>query len=113
MITDAGLARIAGLTQLQDLRLNVTNITNAGLAQLAGLTELQRLELNGTQVTDEGVKKIQQALPNCKILPLTRVPVIRLPATRHGTSGCRGEWRREGGAICTMPKVCPKDIAPH
>jgi Leucine-rich repeat (LRR) protein len=66
-VTDAGLAHLAGLTQLQWLSLDKTQITDAGLAHLAGLTQLQRLWLDRTKVTDEGVKKLQQALPDCKI----------------------------------------------
>jgi hypothetical protein len=31
------------------------------------LTQLQSLYVNNTKVTDEGVKKLQQALPHCKI----------------------------------------------
>jgi hypothetical protein len=66
-ITDAGLAHLAGLKQLEALVLDFTQITDAGLVYLAGLPQLQRLELGGTKVTDEGVRKLQQALPNCKI----------------------------------------------
>jgi hypothetical protein len=32
-----------------------------------GLTKLQSLDLRGIQVTEEGVKKLQAALPKCKI----------------------------------------------
>ena len=42
-------------------------VTDAGLVHLKGLTQLQELYLVDTKVTDEGVKKLQQALPNCKI----------------------------------------------
>jgi energy-converting hydrogenase Eha subunit A len=66
-ITDAGLAHLSGLTQLQILVLSATSITDAGLAQFAGLTQLKELWVVNTQVTDEGVKKLQRALPNCKI----------------------------------------------
>jgi len=31
------------------------------------MANLKALDLAGTNVTDEGVKKLQQALPNCKI----------------------------------------------
>ncbi len=34
---------------------------------LQGLTKLEKLWLRHTQVTDEGLRKLKQALPNCKI----------------------------------------------
>jgi len=66
-ITDDCVEHLKGLPQLQGLYLNSTLVTDAGLEHLKGLTELQCLYLIGTKVTDEGVKKLQQALPNCKI----------------------------------------------
>ncbi len=66
-VTDAGLVNLRGLTNLNDLRLRRCNITDAGLEHLNGLTNLRFLNLNGTNVTDEGIKKLQQALPKCKI----------------------------------------------
>ena len=66
-VTDAGLEHLKGLTKLERLILNDTNVTNSGLEHLTGLTNLSSLNLFGTNVTDEGVKKLQQALPNCKI----------------------------------------------
>jgi len=37
------------------------------LEHLKGLTGLQWVSLNYTQVTDEGVAKLQEELPNCNI----------------------------------------------
>ncbi len=42
-------------------------MTDVALVHLHGLTSFQTLNLNDTQVTDEGIKKLQEALPNCKI----------------------------------------------
>ena len=66
-ITDTGLRHLKRLSKLQILVLDNTQITDAGLLHLQGIKNLRRLHLHGTQVTDEGVKKLQQALPNCKI----------------------------------------------
>jgi hypothetical protein len=76
-ITDAGLEHLKGLTGLQSLDLRSTQITDAGLEHLKGLTSLKRnavqdvgawLDLSSTRVTDTGIKKLQEALPNCRIL---------------------------------------------
>jgi hypothetical protein len=66
-VTDAGLKHLKGLTTLEDLVLRSINITDAGLAHLEGMTNLKHLDLRFTGVTLAGVKKLQQALPNCKI----------------------------------------------
>ena len=67
-VTDAGLVHLQGLSQLQVLWLDDTKVTDAGLVHLQGLSQLQMLGLRNTKVTDQGVKKLQQALPNCKIV---------------------------------------------
>ncbi|MCX7424781.1 MAG: hypothetical protein NTW96_04010 [Planctomycetia bacterium] len=66
-VSDAGLAHLAGLAQLRDLNLSGTKVTDAGLLHLAGLAELRDLDLSGTKVTDESVRRLQQALPDCRI----------------------------------------------
>jgi len=66
-VTDAGLEYLKGLSQLQWLNLDYTHVTDAGLEHLKGLSQLKELYLGQTKVTDAGVKKLQQALPNCKI----------------------------------------------
>ena len=66
-ITDAGLAHLERLVSLTSVNLNRTQITDAGLEHLKGLKNIRRLHLKATQVTPEGVKKLQEALPNCEI----------------------------------------------
>ena len=61
------LEHLKSSTKLQTLDLMETKVTDAGLEHLKGLTKLQSLNLKRTKVTDEGVKKLQQALPKCKI----------------------------------------------
>ena len=66
--TDGELRRLSDFRRLKFLSLRETRISDAGLRHLKGLTQVQTLDLTGTQVTDEGVAKLQQALPNCKII---------------------------------------------
>ena len=67
-VTDAGLEHLKGLTKLQSLKLMSTKVTAVGVEHLSGFTKLRFLDLRATKVTDEGVKKLQQALPECKIV---------------------------------------------
>jgi hypothetical protein len=67
-VTDAGLEHLKGMTQLAGLSLVGTQVTNSGLEHLKVLTKLEYLNLEETKVTHEGVKKLQEALPNCKIV---------------------------------------------
>jgi len=66
-ITDDGLQHLEGLTQLQFLSLGYARVTDNGLQHLEGLTQLQYLRVTGTRITNQGVKKLWQALPNCRI----------------------------------------------
>ena len=79
-VSDTGLAYLEAMKKLEGLDLSNIPITDAGLAHLRGLINLQSLHLEMTKVTDEGVRKLQQALPHCKI-------EYRFPMTgRDGTS---------------------------
>ena len=53
-VTDAGIVHLVGLTKLTHLSLPY-EITDAGLVHLKGLTTLQELNLGSTQVTDAGL----------------------------------------------------------
>jgi Leucine-rich repeat (LRR) protein len=66
-ITDASLASIAKLANLDTLYLSHTRVGDAGMKHLAALTKLKDLGLSGTKVTVDGVVEIQKALPDCKI----------------------------------------------
>ena len=52
---------------LKQLGLIRTQISDAGLKHLAGLRQLESLYIAQTQVTDDGVRKLQDALPECRI----------------------------------------------
>ena len=66
-ITDAGLEQLKGMTSLVLMDIRLTQVTDAGLEHLKGLRNLKHLVLNETRVTNVGVGKLQQALPNCRI----------------------------------------------
>ena len=54
-VTDAGLAHLKELTNLETLDLEATKVTDAGLVHLEGLTGLENLVLEGTQIGDAGL----------------------------------------------------------
>lgn len=49
------------------LGLNNSKVTDAGLANLAGLEMLTQVRLTNTKVTATGVTALANALPKCKI----------------------------------------------
>jgi hypothetical protein len=70
-VTDAGLAHLAGLTNLRTLRLEDTQVTDAGLKYLAPLKKLTELDLRGTRVTDAGLE-VLAGFPNLQKLLLDK-----------------------------------------
>jgi hypothetical protein len=56
------------LPQLDKLHLFSEKITDAGLEHVQGVPQLTTLWLDDTQVTDRGVRRLQEALPNCRIV---------------------------------------------
>lgn len=71
-VTDDGLVVLKDVPRLQSLVLfheawRGRTFTDAGVAHLKGLTNLQTLELIGGWISDEAARELQRALPNCKI----------------------------------------------
>lgn len=66
-VSDACLPTIAGINGLQQLSLNSTAVTDAGLDALAGMTELKRLFVRKTKVTADGVKALCEKRPGLKV----------------------------------------------
>ncbi len=66
-VSDAGLARLEGLTDLVVLSLCGTHVTDSGLAHLKDLTNLASLHLDFSHVTERGAIKLEGALPGLTI----------------------------------------------
>jgi internalin A len=74
IVTDVGLKHLQGLTGLQSLQLQNTQITDAGLRSLAELTNLGTLDLRNTAVTDAGLEHLK-GLSKLQDLLLTNTKV--------------------------------------
>ena len=104
-VTDKGLEHLKGLMQLQVLLLDNTQVTDKGLEHLKGLTELYALSLIHTQVTDKGLEHLK-GLTQLHDLRLnnTQVTDIR-PILRHKCTA--GSWQ-EGVQSCPVrARLCP------
>lgn len=77
-ITDAGLATVAAMSNLQRLRLENTAITDAALDHLQNLQNLEYLNLFHTEVTDAGLAKL------AGLSKLTRLYAWETKATKEG-----------------------------
>jgi hypothetical protein len=70
MVTDAGVAHLAGLTKLRVLNLSGTDVGDAGLSHLSCLTNLRELRLSATSVTGDGLAHLR-GLTNLRVLDLS------------------------------------------
>lgn len=66
-VTDAGLKNLKNLPYLEYLNLYGTAVTDAGLQELATIKNLKTVYLWQTKVTDAGVAELKKALPNLEI----------------------------------------------
>jgi serine/threonine protein kinase len=73
-ITDAGLARLAGMKKLKTLQLGNNDITDKGAQFLAALPRLQNLDLQSTSISDRGLDQIL-LLPELTLLSLARTRI--------------------------------------
>jgi hypothetical protein len=67
-IDDASLAYLKDLRALKSLNLESTKVSDAGLIHLKGLTKLTKLNLQQTKVTAQGVQELKKALPKIEIV---------------------------------------------
>jgi hypothetical protein len=73
-ITDAGVARLAGLTQLERLRIEHCPITDAGVDALAKPPRLHDVDLIDTQITPAGTAWLKQSLPYAMVRVRREMP---------------------------------------
>jgi hypothetical protein len=67
-MTDAGVASLAGLHDLETLDLVCSKVTDEGLQRLRGLTKLTELRLRGSKTTKEGRERFKTSMPNLTYL---------------------------------------------
>jgi mono/diheme cytochrome c family protein/uncharacterized membrane protein len=67
-ITDTGLKQLKGLANLEYLNLYGTAITDAGLAELAGIKNLKTVYLWQTKVTEQGIANLKKAMPKLEVV---------------------------------------------
>lgn len=78
-ITDQGLARLANLQQLEYLNLYGTVITDEGIASLGRLESLSSLYVWQTKITADGIERLQEMLPQTKVITGIDLESIVLP----------------------------------
>jgi hypothetical protein len=68
-ITNDGLKHLAGLKELKHLDLSWNQqLDDLCVSHLTQLTQLQELNLFQTKISADGVKRIEIALPHCKVI---------------------------------------------
>jgi hypothetical protein len=67
LITDRGLIHLTTMPQLRTLLLSHTAITDVGLTHLGHAKGLWSVELNGSIVTRQGIEALRKRLPNVEI----------------------------------------------
>lgn len=81
-ITDEGLAHLKGLPKLRKLNLRFAKISGAGLRHLETVSKLSELDLQGSAIDDAGLANLQY-LPNLEILRFGRSSKITGPGLKH------------------------------
>jgi hypothetical protein len=66
-VGDAGVAKLAGLTKLEQLTLSGTQVTDAALGSLTKLPRLKKLAVAFTAVGDEALAAFAAARPDVAV----------------------------------------------
>ena len=69
-LTDAGMAQLAGLKDLESFYFVGTAITGRAYAQFDGFTKLVKVSHRGSSIDDEGLKALCDHLPNLEYISL-------------------------------------------
>jgi len=69
-LTDAGMAQLAGLKNLESFSFVGTQMTGKAYAQFEGFTKLTRVSHRGSLIDDEGLRQLCDHLPNLESLSL-------------------------------------------
>jgi hypothetical protein len=107
-VTDAGLTHLAGLPALRHLYLDDTAVSDAGADTLLRVKGLLELTLTGTRVTAAGQKKLQAALPKCRLT--WEDPNRAIPRAFLGRPGFEFTLRLANGTAMNATK--PDDLPP-
>ncbi len=84
-VTDAGLASLHGINNIEQINLKGTAITDAGLVHLRDMTHLTLLVVSDTEVTEAGVASLKKALPQLQVTHLSRAESLsQLAITNAG-----------------------------
>ena len=79
-VSDSGIAKLAGLTELRHLNLFGTAATDACMVTLGRLSQLQAVYLWKTRVTEAGADALRSLLPDTKIILAPELPAPESPA---------------------------------
>ncbi len=69
-LTDAGMAQLAGLKNLENFSFVGTQMTGKAYAQFEGFAKLTRVSHRGSSIDDEGLRQLCDHLPNLESLSL-------------------------------------------
>ena len=69
-LTDAGMAQLAGLKNLENFSFVGTQMTGKAYAQFEGFAKLARVSHRGSSIDDEGLRQLCDHLPNLESLSL-------------------------------------------
>ncbi len=78
LITDPKLAFRKNLPTLQVLSFKSTAITDSALPHFHKLTALRLLDLSFTKTTEVGINSLREALPNCRVVVDSSIPLVEL-----------------------------------
>lgn len=69
-LTDAGMEKLAGLTNLEQFSFVGTQMTGRAYAKMTGWTKVTRVSHRGSKIDDEGIKELCDHLPNLESISL-------------------------------------------